>query len=252
MKLSLSNLAWDISDNDQVLSILNTNNINNVEGVLTKIDNWGKLSNDVLIEYKKKLESYNIKMESIQSIFYDIKCDGIEDTSIVYKHIDRLIEICKILGVKVMVFGSPTMRNGMVNDSLSKIFKRIDESLNNTGITITIEPNSKVYGGNYFHNITEIVNFIENNKFVNIKTMIDTHNLKLEGYDPIIELRKYYDYINHIHISEIKLVPIINSETHINFANELKNLGYDKIITYEVLKCDNIESEIKKFVEIYN
>lgn len=151
-----------------------------------------------------------------------------------------------------MVFGSPTMRNGMVNDSLSKIFKRIDESLNNTGITITIEPNSKVYGGNYFHNITEIVNFIENNKFVNIKTMIDTHNLKLEGYDPIIELRKYYDYINHIHISEIKLVPIINSETHINFANELKNLGYDKIITYEVLKCDNIESEIKKFVEIYN
>jgi sugar phosphate isomerase/epimerase len=82
--------------------------------------------------------------------------------------------------------------------------------------------------------------------------MIDTHNLKLEGYDPIIELGKYYDYINHIHISEIKLTPIINSETHINFSNELKNLGYDKIITYEVLKCDNIESEIKKFVEIYN
>jgi sugar phosphate isomerase/epimerase len=151
-----------------------------------------------------------------------------------------------------MVFGSPTMRNGVIDDSLSLIFKKIDNLLNNTNITLVIEPNSKIYGGNYFHNLNEIVDFIKNNKFVNIKTMIDTHNLKLEGYDPITELCKYYDYINHIHISEIKLTPIITSETHINFSNELKKLGYDKIITYEVLKCDNIESEIKKFVEIYN
>ncbi len=206
MKLSLSNLAWDIHDDDLVLSILNTNNVNNIEGVLTKIDNWDKLSNDVLIEYKKKLDSNNIKMESIQSIFYNVKCDGINDTEIVYNHIDRLIEICSILDVKVMVFGSPTMRTGMIDDLLSNTFKRIDDSLNNTGITLVIEPNSKVYGGNYFHNLNEIVDFIKNNNLINIKTMIDTHNLKLEGYDPIIELKKFYDYISHIHISEIKLL----------------------------------------------
>jgi D-psicose/D-tagatose/L-ribulose 3-epimerase len=252
MKLSLSNLAWDTPDNDQILSILNANNVSNIEGVLSKIDDWDKLTNDVLLEYKKKLNFYNIKMESIQSIFYNVKCDGINDTEIVYKHIDRLIEICKILGVKVMVFGSPTMRKGIIDDSLSNIFKRIDESLNNTNITLVIEPNSKVYNGDYFHNIKEIVDFIENNKFINIKTMIDTHNLELEGYDPIIELKKYYDYISHIHISEVKLIPITNPEKHIKLSNELKKIGYDKIITYEVLKCDNIESEINKFVEIYN
>ena len=105
MKLSLSNLAWDIPDNDQILSILNINNVSNVEGVLSKIDDWDKLTNEVLLEYKKKLDFYNIKMESIQSIFYNVKCDGINDTEIVYKHIDRLIEICKILEVNVMVFG---------------------------------------------------------------------------------------------------------------------------------------------------
>jgi sugar phosphate isomerase/epimerase len=252
MKLSLSNLAWDIPDNDQILSILNTNNVSNIEGVLSKIDEWEKLTNDVLLEYKKKLDSYNIKIESIQSIFYNIKCDGIRDTEIVYKHINRLIEICKILNVKVMVFGSPTMRTGIIDESLSKIFKKIDELLNGTEITVVIEPNSKIYGGNYFYSINEIVEFIENNKFINIKTMIDTHNLELEGHDPIIELGKYYNYINHIHISEVKLTPIINTEKHIKFSIELKKIGYDKIITYEVLKCDNLESEIKKFIEIYN
>jgi hypothetical protein len=48
------------------------------------------------------------------------------------------------------------------------------------------------------------------------------------------------------------LIPITNPEKHIKLSNELKKIGYDKIITYEVLKCDNIESEINKFVEIYN
>ena len=71
-------------------------------------------------------------------------------------------------------------------------------------------------------------------------------------FAPVPVTTKTLALIVNEHISEIKLTPIINSETHINFSNELKNLGYDKIITYEVLKCDNIESEIKKFVEIYN
>lgn len=251
MRLSLSNLAWDNEDNEKMLSILKNNNIN-IEGVLTKIGNWDELTNDVLLDYKKKLDSYNIKMESIQSIFYNITCDGITDEKIVCNHIQRLIDICKTLETKVMVFGSPTMRNGIIDDSLSLIFKKIDDLLNNTDITLVIEPNSKIYGGNYFYNLNEIVDFIEKNKLINIKTMIDTHNLKLEGYDPIVELKKYYDYINHIHISEIKLLPITNPEDHITFSNELKNIGYNKIITYEVLKCDNLENELDTFIKIYN
>jgi sugar phosphate isomerase/epimerase len=252
MKLSVSNLAWDVQDNQKVFYLLNELGINNVEGVLTKIDNWDKLSDNVLYEFKKKLDTYHIKIESIQSIFYNIKCDGIRDSKVVFNHFKRLIEICQILDVKVMVFGSPTMRTGIIDESLSKIFKKFDELLNNTEITLVIEPNAKIYGGNYFYNLSEIVEFIENNKLVNIKTMIDTHNLELEGYNSISELKKYYNYINHIHVSEVKLAPIINSETHVKFSNELKKIGYDKIITYEVLKCDNIETELKKFIEIYN
>jgi len=252
MKLSISNLAWDTSESDQIFSFLKTEKISNIEGVLTKIDNWDKLSDNILYEFKKKLDTYNIKIESIQSIFYNIKCDGIRDSEVVFNHFKRLIEICKILEVKVMVFGSPNMRTGIIDESLSVIFKQFDELLNNTGITLVIEPNAKIYGGNYFYNLSEIVEFIENNKLINIKTMIDTHNLELEGYDSISELIKYYNYINHIHVSEVKLTPIINSETHVKFSNELKKIGYDKIITYEVLNCDNIETELKKFIEIYN
>ena len=42
MKLSVSNLAWDVQDNQKVFYLLNELGINNVEGVLTKIDNWDK------------------------------------------------------------------------------------------------------------------------------------------------------------------------------------------------------------------
>ena len=81
--------------------------------------------------------------------------------------------------------------------------------------------------------------------------MIDTHNLIMEGIDPCNEIIKYYDKINHIHISEPGLVPITDTKFHLQFSNIIKSLKYDKIITYELLKCENLESTIEEFKFIY-
>ena len=40
MNLSISNLAWDHKDFDNVLKILKNQNIKKIEGVLTKINSW--------------------------------------------------------------------------------------------------------------------------------------------------------------------------------------------------------------------
>ena len=114
-----------------------------------------------------------------------------------------------------------------------------------------IEPNSKIYGGEYFFTVSEITDFITSNGFKNIKTMIDTHNLILEDDDPIDVLKTHINYIGHIHISEIKLEPIKNIEFHTKFSSQLKEMKYDKIITYEVMKCEQIMDSVKEFYEIY-
>jgi|LakMenE18May11ns_1017448.scaffolds.fasta_scaffold9836841_2 sugar phosphate isomerase/epimerase len=253
MNLSLSNFAWDNEESEIIFDEIKKIGIFNIEGVLTKLASWENLSDNKIIEYKKILNSKDIRLESLQSLFYGVKCDGIKDDDIFINHFKRLIEISKLLSSKILVFGSPGLRKKYEGweEHLTKVFKELDLILEGTGIQISIEPNSKIYGGDYFFTVSEIVEFITKNKLNNIKTMIDTHNIILENSDPIIDFEKYYTYINHIHISENKLEIIKNFNFHINFSNHIKKLKYGKIITYEVIKCENVLNSVNKFYEIY-
>jgi sugar phosphate isomerase/epimerase len=251
MNLALSNLAWDFKDNNTVFNKLIEKKIFKIEGVLTKIEDWSLLDVDTIYKFRKTLDEFGIEMKSIQSIFYNIKCNGIQDTSLVIEHVKKLITYCEILDVDVMVFGSPNLRIGEIDEYVINSFHLIDELLQKSNIEMSIEPNSKIYGGKYFYDLSEIVNFIKNNNFKKIKTMIDTHNLILEGYNPSEEFIKYKSYINHIHISENGLKPIIDDSFHIEFHNTLKRYEYSKIITYEVNKLENFDFNIDNFIRIY-
>lgn len=252
MNLALSNLAWDFKDNDVILNKLKEKNIFQIEGVLSKIDDFSTLTEDKIIKFKETLNKFGIKAKTIQSIFYNVKCKGIGDTEATINHIKKLISYCQLLNVDIMVFGSPNLRVGEIDDSVINSFKLIDDLLNKTNIELSIEPNSKIYGGNYFHNLDEIVKFISNNNFKKIKTMIDTHNLVLEGYSPSEEFIKYKNYINHIHISEPELKPMSDLETHIKFYNTLLDNDYKNTITYEVNGLVDFDLDIDNFIKIYN
>jgi sugar phosphate isomerase/epimerase len=253
MNLALSNFAWDTQESEETFDTLKKIGITSIEGVLSKLNSWEELSNDKITEYKSLLDSQGILILSLQSLFYGVKCDSILDEDIFISHFSKLIEYSKLLSVNVLVFGSPSLRKKSTGWDLllPSIFKKLDLLLDGTGIQISIEPNSKIYGGEYFFTVPEIVDFITLNQLKNIKTMIDTHNIILEDSDPIKELEDNYEYINHIHISEKKLSPINNQNFHLKFSNQIKELGYDKTITYEVMKCENIMDSVKNFYEIY-
>ena len=150
-------------------------------------------------------------MESIQSIHYGIDCSDLSDDTII-NHYKKLIQCCEILGVKVMVLGSPSLRKN-VNDwetRLSSVLKMVDGLLIESKIQMSIEPHMRGYGESYFFGVGEIVDFIVSNDLKNIKTMIDTHNIIMENQDPLNELKTYFNYIKHIHISEPGLKKLNN------------------------------------------
>jgi sugar phosphate isomerase/epimerase len=252
MKLALSNFAWDSDENESIFKILNSIGITNIEGVLTKINQWDNLTESELIQYKELLQRNNIQMESIQSIFYGVDCNYLSEYKTI-EHYRKLIGYCKILNVKVMVLGSPSLRkyiNGWY-DNLSNVLKKIDEMLDGTGIQLSIEPNTRGYGGDYFYNLNEIVDFIVHNDFKNIKTMVDTHNVILEGLNPVNDLISHFKHVNHIHISEPKLKTLSDVDFHKNFSKTLKELDYKGIVTYEVVKCEGLIESVKEFYELY-
>lgn len=253
MKLGVSHLAWDVQESEKIFNLLKSNNIHNVEGVITKINDWDKISEKDIIKYKKFLNSQKINISSLQSIFYNTNIKNLDDETSVIQHVKKLINYGKILSIKTLVFGSPSLRKiiKLPNKNISNIFKQIDNLLEDTGIQLSIEPNSKIYQGDFFYTISEIVKFIKDNRLLNIKTMIDTHNLILENQDPLDNLNNYFEYINHIHISENGLEPISNFKFHSKFAKKLHLSKYNNYIIYEVKKTLNIEKSIVDFAKIY-
>ena len=153
-----------------------------------------------------------------------------------------------MLKLKRIVYGSPTIRLGVVDQGVVDLFKYIDSKLKGTQLIWCIEPNSRFYKGDYFFDVEEIVNFLKQNNFTNIKTMIDTHNGVLESRNILDDIVKYKDYVEHIHISEKKLMPLENFELHKNVSDALKQINYNKVITYETKSLQNT----KEFVTIYS
>lgn len=254
VKLAVSNLAWNFEENEEVFSILKTIGIDYIEGVITKISSWENINNEILLNYSKYLFSKKIKLMSLQSIFFNTIITNFKEKENVLKHIDKLIEISKILKIKILVFGSPKMRIKYDNwqEDLNNIFKDIDIKLEGTDIKLCIEPNASIYGGEYFFKLSEIINFIDVNKFKNIKTMIDTHNAEIEGEDLIKLFDDYFEYIYHIHISEKGLKALEDKSLHFEFSKKIKTSKYSGIITYEVFKHNNFIDSLKLFHSIYN
>lgn len=254
MNLALSNFAWDNKDSEEVFKVLKENNIHQIECILTKIKPWSELTREDIIEYKNYLDSFGITAYSIQSLFYGIDCK-ITDVDTIVAHFERLIEYAEILGSKILVFGSPSLRKQLDGwaYAVGDIFNQVDKLLEGKDIKVVIEPNAKVYNGEFWFTLNEICEFLEFFDFKNIGTMIDTHNVELEGNILLVfDLYANYKWIEHIHASEIKLANIKESKIHEALNLFLKVSDYSRTITYEVLNNEGVLDSIKIFTEIYN
>ena len=255
MNLSLSNFAWDFDNLEEVSIILKENGINQIELVFPKYKNWGELTESDVYILKDLLGDYGLSTMSTQSLFYGVDCKSmVTDSEKFINHFDKLISYSKIMGIKVLVFGSPGLRNfdNTIESNLHDTLKTIDNMLNDTGIILCIEPNSSVYGGDFFYTIEEIVNFLKTFEFKNIFTMCDTHNSWLENKNPLEEIELFLPYIKHIHISEIKLETISNYNKFSNIKNKLIEKGYSGIVTYEVLKNENVIDSVVEFGNFFS
>ena len=79
MNLSVSNLAWDSDTHIEILEMLNDIGIVQIEGVPVKINSWQNLTIPEIINFKQHMDSKQIQVKSLQSIFYNSDMKREED-----------------------------------------------------------------------------------------------------------------------------------------------------------------------------
>jgi sugar phosphate isomerase/epimerase len=237
MKLAISNLACDD------VSQITPTGVSLLECVFSKTQPTMEQDASSIAAWHKQLPA-TLTPYSAQSITYGCGLTDFSACAANFVVMDKIIELAASLQLKRLVFGSPGIRKGRPDASM---FKYIDEQLKGGDTVFCIEPNAHVYGGEYFFDVAEIAEFLQQHKFNNISTMIDTHNSWLENRRTVDDVYMFQDVIKHVHASEVKLDGFISLNDHAMVAEALVNINYQHVVTFESLTMHGVDDFIKTY-----
>lgn len=267
MNLSISNIAWLPKEKSKVYRFLNKEKIEGIEIapklLLHDIKDIFKLNKKETTRYLKELKKYNLKIVSMQSLFFEAKdCYLFQSTkqrNNFVNHLCRTIKLAKKLGIQNLVFGSPKNRiipSDMKYNDAEKIainvFKKIGKVAKMNNVYLSIEPNPKEYGTNFLNTIYQTYNFVKKVRSKNIKIILDAGEILMNSENKKIEsiIKKCINLINHVHISEPYLRLIQNKKFFKKLISTLNKYNYEKWISIEMRSqkknnYDNIVKTIK-------
>ena len=249
MKLAVSNLAWDDSETDQIISLFTNKHVSAIEIAPSKV--WPiplNAEEEQLKHFRSNLRSRGISIIALQSILYNQNHLGIFENEQVRQelisYMKGIIRLASYLGAGAIVFGSPRNRKVGKLDAARALaialdfFRNIADTAEEYGVTICIEPNPIVYDCDFLTTFNETIEFVREANHKAIKINVDTGAFMLNYEDPKALLDGCLSHIGHLHISEPFLQPIGSSELSLTYhqkvADSLLSIGYNGWISIEM------------------
>lgn len=238
MKIAVSNIAWQLAEEESIAQIMQALEIKGVEIAPTKV--WRSplsVTSNEIDEYKHFWQSRNIEIVALQALLFGRPDLTIfEDTQTRRSTLTYLIDTIELgskLGAKVLVFGAPKNRKvGNLNrqeiDDISiNFFHEIGKVAVKWGINFCIEPNPQVYECDFItdsYQGFELVNKVNSDGF---KLHLDTASMTLSNESIQTALKQSFSKLCHFHISEPLLAPLgENNVNHSVFGETLATLNY--------------------------
>ncbi len=260
MKLAISNLAWDKSQDKKVLKLLKKYKIKGIEIAASKIwTNPTETTEKEIKKYRKFWNDNGIKIVATTSLLFGhpelqlFSDDGTRQKTLDY--LSEMIRISSLLGAKVMVFGSPKNRitNGLPSKEVNKkaldFFRKIGKVAKKYKIYFGIEPNPPIYGTDFINTTQEAIDLVKKVNEPYFSLHLDTSTMTINKEDYGKTIKKALPFARHFHISEPGLKTIPQEETdYKKVMSGLTKSGYKNWVSIEMPLQDldtNLE-QIKK------
>jgi sugar phosphate isomerase/epimerase len=175
----------------------------------------------------------------MQSIWYgrNEKLFGTEEERIVLiDYTKKAVDFAESIGCKNIVFGCPRNRempNGADERIAIDFFKEVGAYAARHGTVIGIEANPPIYNTNYINDTSIALDLIEKIDSVGIKLNLDIGTM-IENGEDVNVLNERERLINHVHISEPGLKPIMQRQLHYDLVDMLMDSGYEGYVSIEV------------------
>lgn len=269
MKISISNIAWQLEEEEKIAQIMQEMAIQGVEIAPTKI--WPSplsATRQEIEEYRNFWQSRGIEIIAMQALLY-----GRPDLTIFESEQQRketinyligIIELGSKLGAKVLVFGSPKNRqikqfsSSEAEEIAIDFFFQLGEIAVKHGLIFCIEPNPIDYGCDFIINSRQGFDLVNKTHSLGFGLHLDLAGMTLSGEEIKPALEYGISRLCHFHISEPFLGEVGEEKVdHQTYGQALKDFDYQGWKSIEMRAQDsqdnskNVIKALKTAIKYY-
>lgn len=251
MRIAISNLAWDRSNDEQVASLLKKYDIDAIDIAPGKyFANYQTVSTSEIDSVRNWWLERGITITGMQALLFGTTGLNMFGTETVQgTMLSHFVDICRIgerLGATKLVFGSPKNRDrsslsdAQATNEAILFFRSLGDIAHRHSVTICLEPNPTRYGANFMTNSTETAAIVRDVSHPSIRMQLDTGAMTINGEDPFEVIYNYFSLVGHIHASEPDLVALGDGKTdHSKVASLLSEYLPSQVVCIEMLPAKN-------------
>lgn len=251
MRISISNIAWDITEDEAVARLLRDQGVDAIDIAPAKYFPCNDTVTDQEITAVKDWwDARGITIVGMQALMFGttgLNMFGTnESRSAMLSHLASICRIGSQLGASKLVFGSPRNRDlsGLeahdATDRAVSFFRTLGDIAQTHGVEICLEPNPPSYGANFMIDSIETAHIINIVSHPSIRMQLDTGAMFINGECPPEVIAKNSHLIGHIHLSEPQLLPLGDPNTdHGGIRDALVKYLPNHILTIEMLATSN-------------
>ena len=251
MRLAISNIAWDIDEDEAIVALLQRFAINAIDIAPGKyFPEPAKATDEDIARIKDWWAGHGIEITGMQALLFGTTGLNVfgpaESQAALLTHLAAVCRIGAGLGATRVVFGSPKNRDRSgLNDQETlavaiPFFRQLGDVAQAFGVTICLEPNPTCYGANFMTTSAETAQVVRLISHPAIRMQLDTGALTINGENPLQVLHECADVIGHVHASDPDLLPLGDGGTaHEQMATALAQYLPDHVVTIEMVATKN-------------
>lgn len=251
MRLAISNIAWDIAEDEAVASLLKNYQVDAIDIAPGKYFPLPALAgNHDIGRVKDWWASRGIEITGMQALLFGTTGLNVFGTELIqHELLQHLGAICRIggrLGAKRIVFGSPKNRDrtGLTDAETLKIstsfFRRLGDIALEYDVMICLEPNPTHYGANFMTTSLDTAAMVRHIAHPAIFMQLDTGAVTMNHENVETVLENSAHLIGHVHASEPNLLPLGDGGTnHAAVSSALTQYLPQHLVTIEMVATPN-------------
>lgn len=251
MRIAISNIAWDASEDDAVAQLLQRYRIDAIDVALPKyFQNLQHVVSEDLFAIKRRWSNAGIEVTGMQSLMFGtsgLNLFGSADTqAAMLAHLSTVCRCAAGLGATRLVFGSPKNRDrsGLSDTGAERIaipfFRQLGDIAKLHGVAICLEPNPPSYGANFMTTSAETARVVREVAHTAIRMQLDTGALAINREDAAQVVQDNAALIGHIHASEPQLVPLGDGGAdHDRAADAVRRSLPNHLVSIEMVATQN-------------